>query len=91
MHLGSPMSLKVEPRSPQTSMGSNMRQQPSSEKEETLTHTSSIKRLHWSTQTLRGAQKYVDVPKSTFRESEPLKKFQNYMAFNEQHHIFTSF
>jgi hypothetical protein len=29
---------------------------------------------------LRDAQEYVGVPRSTFRESKPLKKFPNYMA-----------
>jgi hypothetical protein len=31
-------------------------------------------------QTLRNAKEHIEAPRSTFRESRPLKKFLNYMA-----------
>jgi hypothetical protein len=71
---------KVEPGSPKTPTISSSGQQPSGEEEETLAPSSSVRRPRWFTQTLRDAQEYVGAPRSTFRESRPLKKFPNYMA-----------
>jgi hypothetical protein len=70
-------ALKAEPGSP---MASSSGQQPSGEEEEPLAPSSSVRRPRWFTQTLRDAQEYVEAPRSTFRESRPLKKFLNYMA-----------
>jgi hypothetical protein len=55
-------------------------QQPSSEEEEPLAPSSSIRRPRSFTQTLRDALEYVETPRSTFRERRPPKKFPNYMS-----------
>ena len=58
-------ALKVDPGSPMTSKAV---QQPSSEEEETLAPSTSIKRPQWFTQTLSDAEEYVEAPRKTFRE-----------------------
>jgi hypothetical protein len=39
-----------------------------------------VRRPRWSEQTLRDAQKHVEPPRTTFRESRPPRKFPTYMA-----------
>jgi hypothetical protein len=53
-------------------------QQPLGKDEETLSPSTSVRITQWFTQTLRDAQEYVEVPRSTFRERIPLKKFPYY-------------
>jgi hypothetical protein len=70
-------TLKVEPGS---LVISRAVQEPLGEEGETRAPSTSGQRPQWFTQTLRDAQEHVESPRSTFRESRPLKKFPNYMA-----------
>jgi hypothetical protein len=66
-------AVKVEPGSPVTFRKYNnlqVKRRSSTLCQETLMVHS----------TLRDAQEYVEAPKSTFRESKPMKKFPDYMA-----------
>jgi hypothetical protein len=53
--------------------------QPSGGEEE-LSPFNSIKRPNWFEMTLRDTHEQVEVPKSTFRESEPPNKFPNFVV-----------
>jgi hypothetical protein len=53
--------------------------QPSGEQGQTKSPSTYVKRPRWFSQTLRDAQEHVETPRSTFRESRPLKKFPDYM------------
>jgi hypothetical protein len=55
-------------------------QQPSGGKGETVFPCTCVKRPRWFTQTLKDDQEHVETPRSTVKESVPLKKFLNYMA-----------
>jgi hypothetical protein len=44
------------------------------------TSSSFFRRRKWFMQTLEDAQEHVEAPRSTFRESGPLKKFPKFMA-----------
>jgi hypothetical protein len=65
-------ALKVESRSSATS---SVGSQPLGEEEERSAPSSSVRRPRWFMQTLRDAQEHVEALRSTFRESNPPKKF----------------